>query len=129
MLSARKRTYQIPGQPVPYDRAVTTTNRHTGKPMRIHSTRYRGWRSQARLDLYRQGGRYEGPVAVTIEVTATGCRLTVEPADVARPKGVRGDVDNYAKACLDALQAADIIGDDRQVVHLTVHFPTEEPQP
>lgn len=129
MLSTRKRTYQIPGQPVPYDRAITTTNHHTGKPMRVHSPRYRGWRSQARLDLFRQGGRYDAAVAVTIEISPTGCRLTIEPATTTRPKGLRGDVDNYAKACLDALQSAEIINDDRQVVSLTVRFATEEATP
>lgn len=126
MVSARKRTYLIPGHPVPYDRAITTTNTRTGKPMRVHSPRYRRWRSQARLDLYRQGGNYPAAVAVAIEVTADGCHLTVEPATTTRPTRLRGDVDNYAKACLDALQTAGVINDDRQVVALTVRFRPEE---
>jgi Holliday junction resolvase RusA-like endonuclease len=32
-----------------------------------------------------------------------------------RPKGLRGDGDNYEKAVLDVLVDAGVIGDDRQV--------------
>lgn len=47
--------------------------------------------------------RVEGPLRVTVELDPAGVTVTLEEIDVTRSK-LRGDVDNYVKAVLDAIQ-------------------------
>lgn len=119
----------IPAGPVPYSRTATVTNPTTGKRVRVLPARYRAWRTTARdaIAILRRGRTITGPVHVDVVVgpDSTVCRFT--PVPDLRPKGIRGDLDNYAKAVLDAAQAGGVIGDDRQVVSLTARFATELP--
>ena len=46
--------------------------------------------------------------------------------DVSMRHGLRGDVDNYAKAVMDAVAAAGLVTNDRQVEHLSVSFASGE---
>jgi Holliday junction resolvase RusA-like endonuclease len=72
---------------------------------RVKSTAYRNWLSAARWTIAAQRPRrHEGPVTVTI--------------DVQKPKG-RSDVDNRAKAVLDALTGI-AWRDDSQVQRVTI---------
>jgi len=75
--------------------------------------KYKDWLAAATEQLKGQGPTMEGPLAVTITV------LCVRPKNPANPYPV-GDVDNYAKAALDALQHAGILPDDKHVVGLQV---------
>lgn len=71
--------------------------------------------------------RVEGPLRVTVELDPAGVTVTLEEIDVTRSK-LRGDVDNYVKAVLDAVQDKTRNGvtdpgafaDDRQVHELVV---------
>ncbi len=115
----------LPGRPVPYDRAVSAINRRTGRPMRVHSQRYRDWRALA-AQAARCAARttWTDPVSVWIGVEPERVEVHIGPHLATRPKGIRGDIDNYAKAVLDALQSGAVLADDRLVETLTVTFAT-----
>ncbi len=79
-------------------------------------------RNQMRLGRHEM---IEGPVSVTLLIGAESTELQVIPAlGVARPEGVRADLDNIAKFDLDALQEVAYF-DDKQVVHVAAQFTTE----
>lgn len=100
----------VPGRPVPAARP-RVVNGHAYTPQR-----YRDWKSGAAFRL-RTGttARFDGPVSVQVRVGADGVEVAVESVPPSRPKGVRGDVDNYVKAALDALVDSGVIGDDVSV--------------
>ncbi len=115
----------MPGRPVPYDRAVSAINRRTGRPMRVHSQRYRDWRTvAAQAARYAARTTWADPVGVWVGVEADRVEVVITPHTATRPKGVRGDIDNYAKSVLDALQQGGVLADDRLVETLTVTFAT-----
>lgn len=58
-------------------------------------------------------------VYVTLEFTKMGTKLTIIPAAQEHPKQPTGDLDNYAKTVLDALQDV-AYRNDRQVVLLAL---------
>jgi len=60
---------------------------------------------------------YEGYVRVEITFTEDNTLVTVKPAD-DWTTGLRGDLDNYIKLCLDGCQRAGIFENDRQVVQI-----------
>jgi Holliday junction resolvase RusA-like endonuclease len=62
------------------------------------------------------------PVAVTVALEPRRLSLRVSPATSLRPKGLRGDIDNYAKAALDAMVESGLLADDRLVTTLGVSF-------
>jgi len=118
----------IPGEPVAAARPrVTKYGTH-------NPTRYRRWKAAAARRLAAAWGPHypvSSAVAVSVEV--------VLPRPKSRPRtgqhalywhptedyplpigGKWGDIDNYAKSALDALQAAGIIEDDCAVVELAV---------
>jgi len=47
------------------------------------------------------GPKYEAPIRVTIVLSETGFDISIEPSDTE--PCIRGDIDNYAKTILDAL--------------------------
>ena len=115
----------LPGRPVPYDRAVTAVNRRTGRPMRVHSQRYRDWRSTAaEAAWFAARTTWTVPVGVWVGVEPDRVEVVITPHTTTRPKGIRGDIDNYGKAVLDALQQGGVLADDRLVETLTVTFAT-----
>lgn len=88
---------------------------------------YRVWKEQAAL-LLSQALRnaeipcYEGPIRLSILLYRDAFRLTITPAESDSKSGFRGDIDNYAKAIMDACEAGRVFENDRQVTHLTVRF-------
>lgn len=64
------------------------------------------------------------PVSVSLYLQPDSITAWIGPVgpDRRRVKGVVADVDNLAKACLDALVQAGVFGDDRQVEQLYVGF-------
>ena len=71
-------------------------------------------------------------VVAEVIVRPGSISIDLTPAVPSRPKGIRGDLDNYVKAALDACQAANLAGggrsanswilDDRQVVAIEARF-------
>lgn len=124
---------EIPGVPVPFGRPVSVPDReHEGRTIRVNPQRYRGWRHYAADVLRLRSGRarYTGEVAVTVDVYPDRVRVGIaelDRDDRRRPKHLRGDLDNYGKAVLDALQTSGVIVDDRQAAALTVVFHPEPP--
>lgn len=112
----------LPGRPVPFARPASGHN----------PERYAGWRDAAagRINLTRRGVTYDGPVHVEVYVYADGvvAAITGSTPDV-RPSAVTGDLDNYVKAVLDAIQDGHLIDNDRQVQRVTAYFIKDEPFP
>ena len=121
----------IPGRPVPYPRS--SINPRTGR--RVTPRRYRDWLRSAAWTIQQSDLRRDlrGPVRAHITVHTDGVDVEiVELPNIgeegrARPKHLRGDLDNYAKAVLDAAQfkiggGSGWIDDDRQVVRLWASF-------
>lgn len=86
-----------------------------------HAKPYKNWLTEA--GKYLQTVSYvapEGHLTVAVEIICTRARTS----KLSTPKG---DVDNYAKAALDAITHAGIWSDDKWVVHLTVSKRFAEP--
>lgn len=58
-------------------------------------------KAEKAIQLQYSGPRFDGPVRVTIVLGETGLELMIEPSDTEPI--LRGDIDNYAKTILDAL--------------------------
>ena len=95
----------IPGRPIPYPRSGGSGSR------RYTPSRFRDWIELAAKAIAETDGielGVEGPVAVSIDVTPRGYDVELTRSTIVRPGGLRrGDIDNYAKAVLDALQWRD----------------------
>lgn len=69
-----------------------------------------------------EGPMFDGPVAVTIDLHKDGLYVTVRDVELGR-HGLRGDIDNYAKAVLDGLQGdGGAFLDDKQIQDLQTIF-------
>lgn len=120
MFSAR-----IPGQPIPQGRARLAPNGH-----HIMAPESRRWRDLAVLVLrHARAGREPLDVLCRVEVLAIVQRPQNRPERVPAavwatgercPAGNSADVDNYAKAALDAAQDAGWITRDHLVAELVV---------
>jgi Holliday junction resolvase RusA-like endonuclease len=80
-----------------------------------HAKPYKEWLTAAGKSLAAVDARFpEGHLAVEVEIICTRARTS----KLSTPKG---DVDNYAKAALDAITHAGIWPDDKWVVDLLIH--------
>lgn len=119
----------IDGRPITWARTADRgdgAGRYTPEP-------YRGWKEKASVTFQAEAKLRRFPagaeLAVSIDVFADRLEVRVsalDESDARRPSGVTGDVDNYAKAVLDALQAAGTITDDRYVADLRVRLRPEK---
>ena len=112
-------TIWIPGKPVPFGRPVG------GAVGRYHNpANYAVWKEAAGYKIKADKTMsFDGPVSVMVGVWADGVSLMVgETPKDARPEGVRGDLDNYVKAVLDAAQDGGLISDDRMVHSIVAQF-------
>jgi Holliday junction resolvase RusA-like endonuclease len=121
-------TAQVLGRPRAWPRTATVVDRLTGKTRQVNPPGYRAWKTLAAAKLAAFAGyrTFTGEVAVMVDVGASGVSVQVvalDPDDARRkPTGLTGDVDNYSKAVLDALEAAGVLADDVQVADLRVRF-------
>lgn len=67
--------------------------------------------------LEENGPKFEGEVAVHIVVDKEGAAIIVEEVDIEAKTKLRGDLDNYIKTVLDALNGVAWV-DDSQVVKI-----------
>lgn len=108
---------EIPGMPIAFARPGQTPG---GK--RYTPEGYGDWKQKA-VGYIRLVGKPErigiGPVHAVIRVHSNMLEISLESVESPiRPKGIRGDLDNYVKAALDAAQDARWITDDRQVTSI-----------
>lgn len=75
--------------------------------------------AERRIAEQYEGPLFEGDVCIDICLTKDAVAVTIWDADYT-PVGMRGDIDNYAKTILDALNGL-AWNDDRQVAHLSVY--------
>ncbi len=116
----------LPGRPIAYPRTSISP-----QGRRVTPARYRQWLHAAAWEIRNSATPRDiaGPVAAEIIVGPDAVTVEISELDDLwkRPKGVRGDIDNYAKAALDASQFP--IGgfpgwilNDRQVLILRARF-------
>ena len=122
-MTDRRAWFALPGRPVPYSRTTTATG-PGGAHRRILPARYRDWRTKAAgvFNLTRRGRTFDEPVAVDVVVYPDRVLVRFTPAGDLTRNTLRGDLDNYAKAVLDAAQSGNILTNDRHVVALTARF-------
>lgn len=119
ILTGKPVTFQRPGQ-------SPSGRRYTPTKYRVWKEAF-AWEALASHD----GPPHDDAIIVGVEVAPNGIRATFAPVgrrftmDMAyrttRPKGLRGDLDNYLKAVLDAAQGV-VFHDDRQVVSVHACF-------
>lgn len=110
----------LPGRPVAWSR--TDRNPRTGR--RYNRAHYQRWLDSASWEVRAQvGDPIDGPCAVSVLVMPNGIGVGITPAESrARPVGLRGDLDNYLKAALDACDTGGAFTDDRLVEAVRVVF-------
>ena len=92
--------FEVPGEPVPKKRPRVVKGRTFTPPQTVEYEQAIAWRFKAEY----QGQPLEGPLRVWVTVR-----------EVDRPVQRQGDLDNYLKSALDALNGL-AWKDDRQVV-------------
>ncbi len=68
----------------------------------------------------------ENPVAVALDLHPDRIEIAITDGWPDARGKFRGDIDNYAKAALDAIQKSGLIKNDRQVVYLVVTMKGEQ---
>lgn len=68
------------------------------------------------IDKHVRARGFNGAVSVTIRFRKND--IVVKVTERTRLSKLRGDVDNYAKLVMDALQKSHLLGDDKQVVRI-----------
>jgi Holliday junction resolvase RusA-like endonuclease len=63
----------------------------------------------------------QGPVHLTVVFEAKRILVMVRPSDAERGK-IKGDLDNLTKSLADCLVRGGVLGDDSQVVELSVRM-------
>lgn len=114
-------TFSVPGEPVPQPRPRVSTRGGFARayvPAKHPVHAYR----QSLAAAARDAGvtRTDEPLSVVIDAVFVRPKSHLRKSGVKpdAPKLPRPDVDNIAKACLDALQ--DVIGDDTCVARLVI---------
>ena len=108
--------YTVEGRPVSGTNSQRIV-RTGGRRLVLKSKAAVAWRESAALQLRAQRGR-TAPIAQDCAVTLRVYRATSA-----------GDVDNYAKAALDAMQDAGILADDKYVEELHLYRATDRHRP
>lgn len=95
---------------IPAGPSTNNMYRSIGSGRVLKSEKYRQWLKDSVADIHLAGEWKHEPIATMVKM-----EITVHPKD----KRLR-DIDNYAKACADLMEAAGVIIDDRQIVKLTI---------
>lgn len=111
--SVRSHAFFIEGKPHPKERARVTAR--NGKAFAY--TPSKTVQAEKKIAEAWDGPKFSGEVAVNIVVDAEGATVIVERMDVDSTSRLRGDLDNYIKTILDALNGV-AWDDDSQVVKI-----------
>jgi len=106
----------IPVRPVPKGRPRIGRGGHAFTPQRTRD--YEAAVSAYMRAAMRGRSPMVGPVCVTVTISKDGSVLRFLPLANHSGSKLRGDVDNYVKALLDAANGI-IVADDKQVVRIT----------
>lgn len=120
--------FDVTGLPVPFTRTGSRGKcRSCGSGdvtiARYSEPKYKSYREVIAWEAKAAGAKpVEGPVIVQLMVADDAISVSVaEPEHVMKYRRPRGDLDNYAKTVLDALEGIAYIN-DRQVVDLDASF-------
>lgn len=119
-----KYSIYIPHKPIPKGRPRATCAGGTPRIYTPASTR--AWEEVV-------AAAWDGPLfadeqlMVEIGVSRRGAAITVAADNIVMDYGLRGDLDNYAKAITDALNGV-AYTDDKQITHLLVRKEYESPR-
>lgn len=117
----------VKGRPYAWARTATTK---TGR--RVNPAPYRRWKATAAevLAAHARWRAFDPAAELTVAVIVHPNGVTVRAVALDRPTraGLTGDVDNYAKAVLDAMQDAGVLADDLQIVSLLANI-NPDPRP
>lgn len=105
----------IPVRPVPKGRPRIGKGGHAFTPQRTRD--YEADVSRFMREAMRGRAPMKGPVAVEVTVSKAGAVLRFWPLKDHAGSKLRGDVDNYVKALLDAANGI-IVADDKQVMKI-----------
>lgn len=90
---------------------------------------YRLWLEQAAILLrsaWKKAGQttldHDQHTRVDLTLYPDRFEVTITDSQHERSGTLRGDIDNYAKAVLDALQGANVFANDKQVTELNAKF-------
>lgn len=124
MTGRRPLTYldaTVAGRPYAWPRTASTKS---GR--RVNPAPYRAWKRHAAdvLAGYARWRAFEPDAEISVDVRVHPDGVTVRATVLDTPirEALTGDLDNYGKAVLDALQAAGVIADDKAVSVLTLTF-------
>lgn len=105
----------IPGKPVPASRP------RIARGHAYYAPKYQVWKEAAAWLVRSAGKPMAGPVKVSILFRRDSTEVEVTPGP-HRPAGLFFDLDNGAKAVMDALVAGGVLEDDRMVTVLEVRL-------
>jgi crossover junction endodeoxyribonuclease RusA len=108
----RKHSQFIEGKPTPKGRPRMTKTGHVYTP---ESTR----RAEAAVRAAYSGPKFEGLVSVILSISKDGVGLEIHELTPDNKSDLRGDLDNYAKTVLDALNGV-AWEDDKQVTQINM---------
>lgn len=114
------RSFTILGEPIGEGRPRTVRR---GAHVQIHSApKSAEWRALAAQQMAAEYAStpYDGIARVEIEAVTRRPKLPKKAGAERLWRTTKPDVDNIAKACLDALVQGGVLADDRQVVRLVI---------
>lgn len=90
-------------------------------------TGYKDWldavATYTKIEMLKQNGPLSGPVIVNLDLRRDVIALNIIETTTAHRHGLRGDIDNYAKAVLDGIDQGGVFAkSDNQVVGLNVRM-------
>lgn len=107
----RSHSFYLEGRPHPKERPRVTKTGHAFTPEKTR-------KAEQRIRELYDGPKYSGEIAVHLVFDHEGTAVIIEGVDVDGKSKLRGDIDNYIKTVLDALNGV-AWGDDNQIVKVT----------
>lgn len=108
--SRLRHSIYLEGKPHPKERPRVTKTGVTYTPEKTRN-------AEKKIALAWDGPCFKSPVALYVVVDEMGTSIIVSPIDVDQSSKLRGDLDNYLKTIMDALNGI-AWDDDKQVVRI-----------